>query len=104
VAAAVSERPAVCQAIIDAAGELGVEYRPDVNNLPPGAGDSIGWCQQTRGGRHRASAAQTYLRPHIVRGARHRLWNDIFGSIGGVTNYHAQPRYLRLRKNHCPPF
>jgi hypothetical protein len=45
-----SERPAVCQAIIDAAGELGVEYRPDVNNLPPGAGDSIGWCQQTRGG------------------------------------------------------
>src|SRR5205823_5104221 len=52
-----SERPAVCQAIIDAAGELGVDYRPDVNNLPPGAGDSIGWCQQTRGGRRRASAA-----------------------------------------------
>jgi hypothetical protein len=56
-----SERPAVCQVIIDAAGELGVEYRRDVNNLPPGAGDSIGWCQQTRGGRRRASAAQTYL-------------------------------------------
>jgi choline dehydrogenase len=35
-----SERPAVCQAMIDAAGELGVEYRPEVNNLPPGAGDS----------------------------------------------------------------
>jgi len=58
-----TERPAVCQAIIDAAGELGVEYREDVNNLPPGTGDSIGWCQQTRGGRRRASAAQTYLKP-----------------------------------------
>jgi len=57
------ERPAACQAIIDAAQELGVEYRPDVNNLPHGAGDSIGWCQQTRGGRRRASAAATYLRP-----------------------------------------
>jgi choline dehydrogenase len=62
-----SERPAVCQAIIDAASELGVEYRPDVNNLPPGAGDSIGWCQQTRGGRRRASTAQTYLKPASKR-------------------------------------
>jgi choline dehydrogenase len=62
-----SERPAVCQAIIDAAGELGVQYRPDVNNLPPGTGDSIGWCQQTRGGRRRASAAQTYLKPASKR-------------------------------------
>jgi choline dehydrogenase len=62
-----SERPAVCQAIIDAAGELGVAYRPDVNNLPPGTGDSIGWCQQTRGGRRRASAAQTYLKPASKR-------------------------------------
>jgi choline dehydrogenase len=62
-----SERPAVCQAIIAAAQELGLEYRPDVNNLPPGAGDSIGWCQQTRGGRRRASAARTYLRPASKR-------------------------------------
>ena len=62
-----SERPAACQAIIDAAQELGLEYRPDVNNLPPGAGDSIGWCQQTRGGRRRASAARTYLRPAAKR-------------------------------------
>ena len=58
-----SERPAACQAIIDAGTEIGLEYRADVNNLPPGAGDSIGWCQQTRGGRRRASAARTYLRP-----------------------------------------
>ncbi len=62
-----SERPAICQAIIDAGRELGLEYRPDVNNLPPGAGDSIGWCQQTRGGRRRASAAQTYLKPASKR-------------------------------------
>jgi choline dehydrogenase len=62
-----SERPAACHAIIAAAQELGLEYRPDVNNLPPGAGDSIGWCQQTRGGRRRASAARTYLRPALKR-------------------------------------
>src|SRR5207237_4758111 len=58
-----TERPEACRAIIRAAQELGLEYRPDVNNLPRGAGDSIGWCQQTRGGRRRASAAATYLRP-----------------------------------------
>jgi choline dehydrogenase len=61
------EQPAICQAVIDAAQELGLEYRPDVNNLPPGAGPSIGWCQQTRGGRRRASAAQTYLKPVAKR-------------------------------------
>ena len=58
-----TERPEACGAIIRAAQELGLEYRPDVNNLPRGAGDAIGWCQQTRGGRRRASAAATYLRP-----------------------------------------
>jgi choline dehydrogenase len=62
-----SERPAACQAIIDAGKEIGLEYRADVNNLPPGAGNSIGWCQQTRGGRRRASAARTYLRPASKR-------------------------------------
>jgi choline dehydrogenase len=58
-----TERPEACQAIIRAARELGLEYRADVNNLPRGAGDSIGWCQHTRGGRRRASAAATYLAP-----------------------------------------
>jgi choline dehydrogenase len=62
-----SERPAACQAIIEASREVGLEYRADVNNLPPGAGDSIGWCQQTRDGRRRASAARTYLRPASKR-------------------------------------
>jgi hypothetical protein len=37
-----TERPEACQAIVRAAQELGLEYRPDVNNLPRGAGDSIG--------------------------------------------------------------
>src|SRR6201998_1085849 len=58
-----TKQPEACHAIIRAAQELGLEYRRDVNNLPRGAGDSIGWCQQTRGGRRRASAAATYLRP-----------------------------------------
>jgi choline dehydrogenase len=58
-----TEQPKACHAIIQAAEQLGLEYRADVNNLPRGAGDSIGWCQQTRGGRRRASAAATYLRP-----------------------------------------
>ena len=47
--------------------QLGLEYREDVNNLPPGAGESIGWCQQTRGGRRRASTARSYLRPALKR-------------------------------------
>ena len=87
-----SERPAVCQAIIDAAGELGVEYRADVNNLPAGTGDSIGWCQQTRGGRRRASAAQTYLKPAskrpnlevVTKALVHRISFDGKRAIGVV--------------------
>ena len=34
----------------------------------PAPATSIGWCQQTRGGRRRASAAQTYLKPAAKRG------------------------------------
>jgi choline dehydrogenase len=57
----------LCAAVIEAGKQIGLEYREDVNDLPPGAGDSIGWCQQTRGGRTRASAARTYLRPAMKR-------------------------------------
>jgi choline dehydrogenase len=61
------DTPALCQTVIEAGKEIGLEYREDVNNLPSGAGDSIGWCQQTRGGRRRASTARTYLRPALKR-------------------------------------
>jgi choline dehydrogenase len=61
------ERPAICSTVLEAGRQIGLEYREDVNDLPPGAGDSIGWCQQTRGGRRRASAARTYLHPALRR-------------------------------------
>ena len=61
------DRSPICAAALDAGKEIGLEYRDDVNDLPPGAGDSIGWCQQTRGGRRRASAARTYLHPALKR-------------------------------------
>src|SRR5271169_2233363 len=85
-----SERPAACQAILEAAQEIGLEYRSDVNNLPPGAGDSIGWCQQTRGGRRRASAARTYLRPAsrrpnlqvVTKALAHRVLFDGKRAVG----------------------
>jgi choline dehydrogenase len=61
------DRSPLCAAVIEAGRQIGLEYRDDVNNLPPGAGDSIGWCQQTRGGRRRASTARSYLRPALKR-------------------------------------
>src|SRR5439155_13041746 len=61
------DRSPICAKVVEAGLQLGLEYREDVNNLPPGAGDSIGWCQQTRGGRRRASTARTYLRPALKR-------------------------------------
>ena len=59
------DRSPICEKVVEAGMELGLEYREDVNDLPPGAGDSIGWCQQTRGGRRRASTARSYLRPAL---------------------------------------
>src|SRR6202044_2464598 len=61
------DRSPICATVIEAGKQLGLEYREDVNDLPPGAGASIGWCQQTRGGRRRASAARTYLHPALRR-------------------------------------
>jgi choline dehydrogenase len=61
------DRAPLCAAVIEAGEEIGLQYREDVNDLPAGAGDSIGWCQQTRGGRRRASTARTYLRPTLKR-------------------------------------
>src|SRR5438105_4555382 len=62
-----ADQPLLCQKLIQAGTEIGLEYHADVNHLPPGAGDNIGWVQQTRRGRRRQSAARTYLRPALRR-------------------------------------
>jgi choline dehydrogenase len=62
-----ADQPLLCRAAIEAGKQIGLEYRSDVNNLPHGAGDGIGWVQQTRGGRRRASTARSYLRPALRR-------------------------------------
>jgi choline dehydrogenase len=62
-----SDKPALCEKIIEAGTQIGLEYHEDVNHLPPGAGPNIGWVQQTRRGRRRQSAARTYLRPAMKR-------------------------------------
>src|SRR5258708_4262221 len=61
------DRSPICATVIEAGKQLGLEYREDVNDLPPGHADCIGWCQQTRGGHRRASAARTYLHPALKR-------------------------------------
>ena len=62
-----TDRPPICATVIEAGKEVGLEYRDDLNDLPSGHTDCIGWCQQTRGGRRRASTARTYLRPALKR-------------------------------------
>ena len=62
-----ADQPLLCRKMIEAGTEIGLEYRKDVNHLPPGAGDAIGWVQQTRRGRRRQSAARTYLRAALKR-------------------------------------
>ncbi len=61
------DQPELCEAAIRAGTELGWERREDLNDLPHGLGDHVGWVQQTRGGRRRASTARTYLRPAMGR-------------------------------------
>src|SRR3984893_10961174 len=62
-----ADQPLLCRKLIQAGTEIGLEYHAAVNHLPPGAGDSIGWVQQTRRGRRRQSAARTYLRAALKR-------------------------------------
>jgi choline dehydrogenase len=59
-----TEKPPLCQAVVAAGQEVGLAFREDVNSLPHGG---IGYCQQTRRGRWRASAARAYLRPAMRR-------------------------------------
>ena len=62
-----ADKPLLCQKMIDAGQQIGLEYREDVNRLSHGGKDGIGWVQQTRRGRRRQSAARTYLRPALKR-------------------------------------
>jgi choline dehydrogenase len=85
-----ADKPLLCRTMIEAGKEIGLAYHEDVNHLPPGAGDNIGWVQQTRRGRRRQSAARTYLRPaakranlQIVTGALvHRVLLDGSRAVG----------------------
>lgn len=61
------DQPELCKAAIKAGEEMGWAYRADLNDLPHGLGEHIGWVQQTRGGRFRASTARSYLRPAMNR-------------------------------------
>ncbi len=72
-----ADRPTLCQAAIEAGRQIGLEYRPDLNDLPHDQGPHIGWVQQTRGGRFRASAARTYLRPAMKRTNLHVITNAL---------------------------
>ena len=76
------DRPAICATVIEAGKQIGLEYCEDVNDLQPGAGNSIGWCQQTRGGRRRASAARTYLHPALKRPNLELVTNALVHRIG----------------------
>jgi len=73
------DQPLLCQAAIEAGRQRGWTYRDDLNDLPHGLGNHIGWVQQTRRGRFRASAAKAYLHP-----ARHRK------NLTILTNAHAE--------------
>ena len=63
-----ADRPLLCHKAIEAGQQIGLQYRADLNDLDHDQGDNIGWVQQTRGGRFRASTARTYLRPAMKRG------------------------------------
>jgi choline dehydrogenase len=61
------DRSAICEAVVEAGKQLGLTYQADVNGITHGSVDTIGWCQQTRNGRRRASAARTYLTRALSR-------------------------------------
>jgi choline dehydrogenase len=54
------ETPVLCEALIEAGTQIGLERRADINSRHPGG---IGYVQMTRRGRFRASTARAYLAP-----------------------------------------
>src|SRR5947207_854938 len=95
-----ADKPFLCAKIIEAGTQIGLEYREDVNRLPPGAPPGVGWVQQTRRGRRRQSAARTYLRPamrrpnlEIVTGALvHRVLFDGKRAVGVEFSRNGKPQ------------
>jgi choline dehydrogenase len=61
------ERSPLCAAVVESGKQLGLAYQDDVNGITYGSVDTIGWCQQTRNGRRRASAARAYLARALSR-------------------------------------
>ena len=55
------DRSPICEAVVESGKQLGLRYQEDVNGINHGSVNTIGWCQQTRNGRRRASVARTYL-------------------------------------------
>ena len=103
-----ADQPLLCRAAIEAGKQIGLQYRADVNNLPHGAPDGIGWVQQTRGGRRRASTARSYLRPamrrpnlQVVTNALvHRIVLD--GTRATGVEFLATERWnVRMRRPRC---
>lgn len=62
-----TDRSPICEAAMQAGLQMGLTYKEDVNDVHHDAEETIGWCQQTRGGHRRASAARTYLNPVLQR-------------------------------------
>ena len=48
---------AICAAVVESGKQLGLSYQEDVNGIGHNSVNTIGWCQQTRNGRRRASAS-----------------------------------------------
>jgi choline dehydrogenase len=98
------DRSPICATVIEAGKQLGLAYQEDVNDLQPGAGDSIGWCQQTRGGRRRASAARTYLHPALKRPNLQLVTNAlvhriVFGDTAGGTEASTRATGVEFSRN-----
>ncbi len=64
VVSELTETPEICRTIIAAANEVGLPFREDINRWP---NEGIGYYQQTRRGRFRASTARTYLAAALKR-------------------------------------
>src|SRR6266404_1422412 len=100
------DRSPICAKVIDAGMQLGLEYREDVNDLPTGAGHSIGWCKQTRGGRvERVLAQREVIVSAGAIGSPHLLQLSGVGDPEhlakiGVETHHALPGVGKNMQDH----